>query len=237
MKGLLLTLIFLSLVTFSVSAQRRSSAPKPKAKPAEIPAVVPVDESATVDDVFGSVSGKTYTNRALGFVIDFPDTWLIPGRDFEDHMKTQGFDLTLKAPEGVSRANKIQMERALERVKILVTAYRSMPGSEDNAILRISLEDLSLVPAVKDAVDYFDLMRSQFAVMKLPDDFKYSETQAERLGSKQFAFLDTSSSSGKKRMYATVKGTNAIMFTLTYTKPEDLETMRKVLSSGDFALK
>jgi protein tyrosine phosphatase (PTP) superfamily phosphohydrolase (DUF442 family) len=45
---------------------------------------------------------------------------------------------------------------------------------------------------VKDAVDYFDLMRSQFAVMKLAADFKYSETQAEKLGLKQFAFLDTS---------------------------------------------
>ena len=242
MRRLVLFALLISLTANAVDAQRsRTKTPaRQKAKPAQIPSVVPVDKNAPAhgsDDVYGTVSGRTYTNTALGFVLEFPDTWLIPGRDFEEHMRSQGFDLSLKAPDGVSRTNKIQIERALERVKVLVTAYRSMPGSEDNAILRISLEDLSLVPAVKDAVDYFDLMRSQFAVMQLPADFKYSETQAEKLGEKQFAFLDTSATSGKKRMYATVKNGVAVMFTLSYTKAEDLETMRKILAAGDFNLK
>jgi hypothetical protein len=89
---------------------------------------------------------------------------------------------------------------------------------------------------VKDAVDYFDLMRSHFAVMKLPPDFKYSETQAEKLGAKQFAFIDTSTRAGKKRMYATVRDGYAIMFILSYSKPEDLVTMRQILATGDFKL-
>lgn len=241
MIRIVLFALFLCSFSIAVDAQRPRARAKPKAKPAEIPAVVPVDKNAQdieTDDGYGTVSGRTYTNRELGFVIEFPDTWLIPGRDFEEHMRSQGFDLSLKAPDGISRANKIQMERALERVKVLVTAYRSMPGSEDNAIMRVSVEDLSLVPAIKDAVDYFDVMRSQFAVMKLPDDFKYSETQAEKLGNKQFAYIDTSSAaSGKKRMYATVKNGVAVMFTLTYSKAEDLETMRKILSGGDFSLR
>ena len=106
----------------------------------------------------------------------------------------------------------------------------------DNAIMRVAIEDLTMTPQVKDAVDYFDLMRSQFAVMKLPADFKYSETQAEKLGVKQFAFLDTSTAAGKKRMYATVRNGIAILFTLSYTKPEDLATMRQILAGGNFAL-
>ena len=124
-------------------------------------------------------------------------------------MKSSGYDITLKAPDNVSGASKIQLEKALQKVKILVTGYRSIPGSADNAILRVSVEDLRTVPAVKDAVDYFDLMRSQFAVMKLPTDFKYSETQAEKLGAKQFAYVDVSSNAGKKRMYATVRNGHA----------------------------
>ncbi len=180
------------------------------------------------------VEGKTYTNTEHSFQITFPDTWLIPGDDFEEFMRSQGHDISLKAPETIDRTSQIQVNRALERVKILLTAYRAMPGSADNAIIRISTEDLTANLAVKDAVDYFDLMRSQFAVMRLPADFKYSETQAEKLGAMQFAFLDTSSNTGKKRMYATVRNGVALMFTLTYTKPEDLKTLRDVLTKGDF---
>lgn len=205
--------------------------------PKKIPDAVPVKSEVVETDQLGSVSGRTYSNTVFKFQITFPDTWLVPDRDFEAYMKSQGFDLTLKAPDNVSGASKIQIDRALERVKILVTAYRSMPGSTDNAIARVSTEDLRMTPAVKDAVDYFDLMRSQFARMKLPADFKYSETQAEKLGAQQFAFIDTASSAGKKRMYATVRSGHAIMFTLTYTKDEDLTTLKRILASGNFAFK
>jgi ribonuclease I len=112
-----------------------------------------------------------------------------------------------------------------------------MPGTQENAILRISVEDLKALPQIKDAVDYFDLMRETFKAVKLPPDFKYSETQAEKLGRMQFGFLDTSNKTGKKRMYATVRNGYAIMFTLTYKADEDLATMKNVLAQGNFKLK
>ena len=200
-----------------------------------MPAVrsTPVD---VVTDANGAVSGKTYTNSVYGFRITFPDTWLIPGSDFEDTMKSQGYDISLKTPDSLKGASKIQLDRSLEKVKVLVTAYRSLPGAADNAIMRVAVEDLTMTPQVKDAVDYFDLMRSQFAVIKLPADFKYSETQAEKLGAKQFAYLDTSSTAGKKRMYAMVRNGYAILFTLSYTKAEDLAMMRQILAGGDFRI-
>ena len=111
-----------------------------------------------------------------------------------------------------------------------------MPGSADNAIMRISAEDLASVPQIKDAVDYFDAMRGQFRSMTLPADFRYSETQAEQLGRKQFAYLDSSSKAGKKRLYATVRNGYAILFSLSYNSDADLQTMRQILSDGDFAL-
>lgn len=228
-------LIFLLL---SLSIASNSLAQKPVSKPAakKIPDAVPVAAPVEETDADGEVSGRTYTNTVYGFRVTFPDTWLIPGNDFEGYMKSQGFDLSLNSPSNLTGASKLQMERYLERVKILVTGYRSLPGSTDNAIMRVAVEDLTMTPQVKDAVDYFDLMRSQFAMMKTPADFKYSETQAEKLGAKQFGFLDTSSKAGKKRMYATVRNGVALLFTLSYTKPDDLATMRQILAGADFKL-
>jgi hypothetical protein len=218
-------------VTFPVAAQSIPANPLPEKKVGAT--VVAVTDASDR----GTVSGRTYTNHGLAFEVTFPDTWLIPGDDFEDYMKSNGFDVSLKPSNDIGKASKLQLDRYLQNVQILLTAYRSMPGTADNGIVRISTEDIRLNPGIKDAVDYFDLMRSQLAVMKLPADFRYSETQAEQLGSQQFGFLDTSSNSGKKRLYATVRNGVAIMFTLSYTKPDDLKTFRDVLAKGNFALK
>ena len=182
----------------------------------------------------GSVSGRTYTNKTFGFEVTFPDTWLIPDKDFEAYMKSQGFDLSLKAPDSLPDASKTTVNQAIKRVNLLLTAYRSMPGSADNAIVRISIENLSGNPQIKDAVDYFDAMRAMFAKMTLPADFKYSETQAEKLGKTQFGYIDANSGVGKKRMYAIVKKGYAIMFTISYSADEDRQTLREVLEGGAF---
>lgn len=231
MRSIVFTILATAVCSFSTAGQALPTKPE-GAKPVESTVVALADANDR-----GTVSGRTYTNHGLGFEVTFPDTWLITGDDFQDHLKSQGIDITLKAPDNIGKASKIQLERGLQKVQILLTAYRSMPGIADNAVVRISTEDIRLNPAIKDAVDYFDLMRSQFAVMKLPADFKYSETQAEQLGAKQFAFLDTTSNAGKKRMYATVRNGVAIMFTLSYTRPDDLKTFRDLLSKGNFALK
>ena len=225
----LLALIFIALAFSAAGAQRKRRTAKTMPLPAAIPAKPSVEK--------GTVAGRTYTNTTFHFEVTFPDTWLIPGDDFDAYMKKQGFDLSLKAPDSLTPATKARVNRSLAQVSVLLTAYRSMPGTPDNAIVRISVEDLSANPQIKDAVDYFDAMRTTFASMRLPADFKYSETQAEKLGSQQFGFLDTSSKDGKKRMYATVRNGFAIMFTLTYKSDDDLKTFRDVLGSGNFAVR
>jgi hypothetical protein len=229
--ALLLTLSFL----VAVSAQTKTTVKPAAAKTSsgKLPAAIPAKPSLER----GSVAGQTYTNRAFGFLVIFPDTWFIPGDDFEADMKKAGFDLSLRAPTTVGAAGRTRIERALKGVTVALTAYRSMPGSADNAIVRISFEDLKPNPQIKDAIDYFDAMRAQYRAMTLPADFKYSETQAEQLGRWQFAFLDSSSKAGKKRLYATVRKGYAILFSLSYTNDEDLQTLRKVLKDGNFSLK
>lgn len=233
MRRVLEIFLIIGFASAVCSAQRKTTQKPPVAR-ATPPAVVPVKEEI-VDK--GNVSGRTYTNDTLKFSIAFPYTWLIPGYDFEDHMKKQGFDLSLRAPINLVPVERTKLNQSLKRVEILVTAYRSMPGSADNAIMRVAAEDLKAQPQIKDAVDYFDAVRQMYSSMKLPADFKYSETQAEKLGRKQFAYLDVSSKAGKKRMYATVRNGFAILFVLSYSSDGDLQTMRQILADGNFALK
>lgn len=220
-------IIFVTLVFNALSSAQTKPKPKPRSTPIKV--------AQTIDK--GTVSGRTYTNKTFRLEVTFPDTWLIPGDDFEAYMKKQGFDLALKAPNSLPPVSKAKVDQAIKNVQILLTAYRSMPGEADNAIVRISVENLVLNPQIKDAVDYFDAIRSGFASMKLPADFKYSETQAEKLGTMQFGYLDTSTNAGKKRMYATVRDGFAVMFTISYSKDADLQTLRSVLEQGNFHLK
>jgi hypothetical protein len=225
------SIFFITAITATSFAQTaRTKAAPPKSPAAEVPIAKPA-----VD--LGSVAGQTYTNPTFRFQIIFPDNWSIVDRDFVAKTRTKGIDLSLKAPKTIDLASQAKLNRDLRKTSVALTAVRSAADSKENAILRISFEDLKTVPQVKDAVDYFDLVRSQYAAMKLPPDFKYSETQAEQLGIKQFAFLDTQNTAGKKRMYATVRKGFAIMFTLSYTNDDDLQTFRQILSHGNFALK
>lgn len=200
-------------------------------------ATVPIKSIPQKTDSDTKSAGEKYTNAELKFEITFPKPWLIADSEFTRKINEQGLDLALKAPDDLSKVNKVQINRALDRVSVLVTAYRPTFTTEESALIRVSLENLSSVPAVRDAVDYFDLMRSQFKAMNLPPDFTYSETQAEQLGRKQFAYLDTTSKAGKKRLYATVRNGYAILFTLSYNSGGDLQTMRQILSEGNFSLK
>ena len=231
--GFLVLMIFASCVALGQA--------KPRPRPMATPKPVAPKPTATPEGISvlekGAVIGRTYTNGKFKFEIVFPDTWMIPDDDFEAYMKSQGYDLSLKAPDSLSPQDKAAVNKAVKNITILLTAYRSLPGTSNNAIMRVAAEDLSLNPQIKDAVDYFDAMRAAFKALKLPPDFQYSETQAEKLGTMQFAYLDTSSGAGKKRMYATVRDGFAIMITLSYTSDDDLMTMRRILEEGNFDLK
>ncbi|HQU83264.1 MAG TPA: hypothetical protein PKY59_09080 [Pyrinomonadaceae bacterium] len=233
MKKFAFVLLFAAAV--SVSAQ------KSKPKTDNIPAGVPVKQGTEIgskaEENGGKLDGKTYTNEKYKFEITFPESWGISESDIEDELLKQGIDLRLKAPDAANPQNQANLKKAVDRVKVLLTAYHLNTETKENAILRISVEDLSANPQIKDAVDYFNAMRQTFKLAKLPADFEYSETDAEQLGKKQFAFLDIETSEAKKRMYATVRNGYALMFTLSYKDVSDLQALRDSLANGDFTLK
>ncbi len=219
MRKILLGFVFTIFLFGFSSAQTRS-------KTAKFPAGVPVKQNG-VEATGGKVEDRTYLNSKFGFQLTIPENWFIAGTDFEKVVKENGHDLSIDT----AKAN------ANRSIDILMTAFRSEPGASDGAILRVTSENLKTNPQIRDAVDYFDAITAAYASAKLPGDFTYSSTKAEQLGLKQFAYLDTSSDAGKKRMYATVRKGHAIMFTLSYNTDEDLQTLRHILQAATFTLK
>lgn len=224
-------IVLLLTVSFAVPQKRRTSTKK-------LPTSIPVKPGTEVREAIkkldsGSVTGRTYINPTLSFQVTFPDSWLIPGPDFEDYMKSAGVDLHTINSEALGPVAKKQFAK---NVTVLLTAYRSMPGTPDKTFVLIAAENLSAVPQIKDAVDYIDVVRQSLLKAKLPAGFKVQETDAEKLGAMQFAFLDTSSGTQKRRLYATVRQGYALLFTISYVNDEDLATARNVLATGDFFL-
>jgi len=234
MKKCLMAIILTAALWSNGDAQTKKTAARLPAKPGAIPAatarVVPT----------GSVLGHTYSNRGLGFEITFPDIWLVAGDDFVAYMKSKGVDITPKPPKASNPASQKKIDADFRRLKILLTVYRSLPGTQKNAVARIAAEDISRLNTnrpVKDAVDYVDLMRSQMNLVKMPAGFSYSETQAEKLGPNQFAYLDSSQGEVKTRVYVTVRKHFAILFSLEYAADEDLEIFRDLLARAKFSNK
>ncbi|MBX3280950.1 MAG: hypothetical protein KF756_00580 [Acidobacteria bacterium] len=225
--------IFVLLLCVSSGfSQKRPGATK------KLPASIPVKDGTETREAVkkldsGSVTGRSYINPTLSFQVTFPDSWLIPGPDFDEYMKSSGFDLHTVNSEALGPLAKKQFSK---NVTVLLTAYRSMPGTPDNAFVLIAAENISSVPQIKDAVDYMDAVRQSLVNAKLPPGFKVGETSAEKLGAMQFAFLDTSSGVQKRRLYATVRQGYAVLFTVAYLKDEDLATARDVLAKGDIFL-
>ena len=206
---------------------------KPEAK-----SDVPESEASVKPTIFkGEIVGNTYTNKIYNFEITLPENWILPGEEFEKIAREQGINLNMETPKATDPKIQPKLNQMKNNISVLFNAFKYESGTDKNAFLRVSVEDLQDLPQVKDAVDYFDLMRETYKNIKLPADFKYSETQAERLGKWQFGFLDTSNKAGKKRMYATVRNGYALMLTLTYKSEEDLAALKSVLAAGNFRLK
>ena len=234
---------FIVAIIFAISAISIQAQTAAKPTPTNIPSGVPIKQGtrataaapkAEVDP--GILSGQIYTHIGLGFDIIFPESWVIPGLDTEKYWKEKGYELRPKINQNDPQ-QAANIRRFEKQVTLLLTAYRSAIGTPKNAILLISAEDLSTNPKIKDAVDYFDLMRAQLGTMKLPPDYEYSVTQAERLGAMQFAFLDITTAKEKKRLYATVRDGHAIILAFTYHEAADLAAFRRILEEANFSLR
>lgn len=218
--------ISIAVVTLLIPVTYGQTRPKPRT----FPTGVPVKETGLQANG-GSVEDRTYRNSKFLFEITVPENWFIAGADFAEIVGKKGFDLNPVLPETIGPKIPGRQKREID---ILVTAFRSELDAKEGAILRITAEDLKPNPQIKDAVDYFDAITAAYMSIKLPPDFKYSATKAEKLGTRQFAYLDTSSSAGKKRMYATVRKGFALIFTLSYASEADLETLKQILRTSNF---
>jgi len=188
----------------------------------------------------GKIAGKTYVNKALGLQITFPDVWIVANYDFSTYVKSKGIDLTPKPPKAANPSDQAKLNADFKRLTFVLTAYRSLPGTQQNATAHIAVEDIRRLNTnrpVKDAVDYVDLVRYQMSQIKLPPGYTFSETKAEKLGPNQFAYLDSTDQGAKERLYVTVRKGYAILLSLAYSADDDLETFRDVLALASFSSK
>jgi len=235
MKKFLFSLAIGLTASTIVLGQTKSTASRPPVKttpPSSSAAAVPIPK--------GEITGNLYTNKFLGFTIPLPETWTIATDEFATYMKGKGVDVSAKPPKAADLLSQKKVDANFKRLSILATAYRSLPGTPQNSMIRIAAEDVRHLDTnrpVKDAVDYVDLMRTQLGSVRMPAGYRYSETQAERLGSNQFAYIDTSDNEGKTRIYVTVRRGYAVLFSLNYVADDDLETFRDILARANFALK
>jgi len=224
MKKLLTIIIAVFAFSTLVSAQTKT---RPKPVPKAVPKVAP-----TVFEK-GTVENSQYTNKYFGFTFPIPEDWNVQEEIIGKIIKSEG----AKSTKAKTAAVQKEFDKAQSRLTVALTVFKNPVGSEENASIVLSLEDVSPVPAVKDAVDYLQLMITTFKQMQLPPDMKYTEVKAEKLGSKQFGYIDVTRANLKQRMYATVKKNYAILFVFSYTNDEDLEIMRTMLANGNFFLK
>jgi hypothetical protein len=225
--------ISILLVALTAAAQVKRTVGKTTAeKPAATATKTASPTPAIIDR--GTVSGHTYTNRTFSFELTFPDAWIIPD---DQYVKTHGLDLGLRPPVGSDPKTQNIVDTAFSRITLLLSVYKYLPELRNNSEIRIAVEDLKSQPQIKDAVDYVDAVRHTYTNSSLPSGVRYSETQAEKLGRRQFAYIDLSTPDGKTRMYVTIRTGFAILFKLSYSDDKDLQTFRDVLAKGNFSLK
>ncbi len=211
----LFSLIVLTIcLTQTFLPQQKQNPTPPKRPKAEVKPQPAVD--------FGKIDNRSYTNFYFGFKITFPADWFVNTTENDADLKKVKINFDVETPRNT---------------KNILNAFNFQEKLGINSIFRVSTEDLDDFPNINNAVDYFDAMRQTFKVVKLPQNFKYSETKAEKLGEMQFAYLDISSDKGTKRLYATVKNGFALIFTLTYEKEKELQEMKQILAEGDFEYK
>lgn len=193
--------------------------PKAKPTPPKRPAAEKKPQPA-VD--LSEILDRSYTNFFFGFKLTFPADWFVDTVENDADLKKAKINLDIETPKNT---------------KNILNAFNFQEKLGVNSVFRISVEDLENFPNIKDAVDYLDAMRQTFKVKQLPPDFKYSETNAEKLGEIRFAYLDITSNKSKKRLYVTVTNGFALIFTLANNKDEGLREMKRILAEGDFEYK
>lgn len=215
------------LIAFSAFPAAVSFAQKPKPRVSPPPAAAP----AKLD--LGKLSFNTYVNDYFGLKFEFPAGWLVGDNELEEQLK--------QISQAEIKANNPQMQKSLnqaaDRVTVLLGGYKSLPGTPENASLRVAVEDLRASPQVKTGKDYFARLSATFKAAKLPDVFKYSEVKTETVDGLPLDYIETSSGNNKKRMYSTVRRGYAVLITISYYQDADFEALHRVLAEADLDYK
>jgi hypothetical protein len=228
-----LKILFILIAVFlfgdSYFAQKSRSQKPPKKQ------VITVSgTSDTQMNFLGTVEGKTYKNKFFGVKLILPEEWLIQESQINDAIKQVGAEMV----KGKTSQTQKAYDSATQRLAVLLTTSKDILGIENNATLIFSAEKSAPLVQIRNGQDYLRLNIQTFKKLKLPADFKYSETiSAEKFGNETFYYIQVDRATYRQRFYAIYRKGYSLFFTLSYASNEDLETMKKVIRDSDFSWK
>ncbi len=207
---------------------QKAKTTKPKDK---VTTVIGTSQNSSQQDFFGKIVGNSYKNNFFGVKITVPENWLAQESEVGRAIKQAGSEIV----KGKTAQTQKAFEDANQRLTVLFTASKDILGIENNAVIVFAAEKKAPLMQIRNGQDYLRLNIQAFKKLKLPPDFKYSETiKSEKFGSETFYYLDVERSSSRQRFYAIYRKGYALFFTLSYFNNEDLETMKEILRKSDF---
>jgi len=188
----------------------------------------------------GTIEGSTYSNRFFGMTLTIPQKWLAHSKDELSPMQQKGAELIagenkgLKDKVDASEANSVQL--------ITVSRYPLNYNGGFNASFQCQAEKLGLMSGISNSRDYIASFKKLMAEGQ--GQLKYTfgdDTYTESIGGKDFLAQDAHATLGRlsleqKVCVSLIKG-YALVFVITYTSTDDLDTLKDVLKSVSFSSK
>ncbi len=185
---------------------------------------------------FGKYEAGVYTNDFFNLKVKIPATWSVMNEN--DRMAL------MQKAGNIIAGNDKNMQSALNaqdfKNLVFLFASESPVGApvDFNPNFSIGAENLAGSPGVKSGNDVLLDTKKLLGNSAVTAEFPTGIYQKE-VGGLTFDVLDVTLTMGKKKiqekLYATVRKRYALMFTLSYERPQDLQKLESILSDTSFS--
>lgn len=181
----------------------------------------------------GNLSGNTYTNDFFELKLEFPYGWLVGDNVLEAQLQ----QITQAQIQAKDARSQKTLNRAIDRVTPLLGGYKKLPGTPENANLRVVVEDLSPLPQIKNGKYYLARLLASLKLIKMPSTVSYSEVKNETINGNSLDYIEAVSGSAKKRIYTVIRKGFAVLISIDYYEDADFNALHKVLTEADLNYK
>lgn len=179
----------------------------------------------------GFFEGNTYFNTGLGLSLSFPETWAVQSREVVKELSALGGDMLA----GDNTALSSQQDNIDNNVTNLFYVFKHERGApvEFNSNLYAAADNISTKPGIKSGADYFFHMKKIMQSSTL--NYQLDETAGPKTIS-DVAFdilmvkITINNIAINQTFYAAKINEHILVFTLSFTTPEDQEQLESILA-------